>query len=553
MDRCMLPATGFDPAIVVFLGIAVLVLGVTALAIARRRIRVSVLLVPVIVLAVLAGGQAAPSSASAATACPPAGSAPAPGGGVAPGVVFTAGAAGIGDPYYPLDGNGGYDVRDYGLDLAYDPASGVLSGTAAITLVATQNLSSLNLDFDTRAADGSDRIVVSAARVDGIVASTVLTTTPISADTAQPLPAGSADAGAEPPRTELTVTPAAGILSGTQVVVEVDYAGVPITIDDAFGAAGVFATADGMVISGEPRVAATWFPSNDHPSDKATMTMSMAVPSGLEVIGNGVLQPTTTAGTTTTWTYVMDRPMATYLATATVGEYDVVTTVVDGVTYRDAVAQSLFAAGTAGAESRAAFAINPTAVSYLSGIFGPYPFTESGGIAADVADLGFALENQTRPIYPGVPDESTIVHELAHQWYGDDVAISTWADIWLNEGFATYAEWLWSEQQGGTTAQQTFDDLFATDAADPFWTVEVADPGAVAIFDDPVYLRGAMTLHALRVEVGDTTFFEILRGWAAENSGGNVTTGQFEEYASSVAGTDLTALFDTWLHTPSKP
>jgi aminopeptidase N len=315
----------------------------------------------------------------------------------------------------------------------------------------------------------------------------------------------------------------------------------------------VFHTDDGMVVVGEPRVAATWFPSNDHPADKATMTLRMTVQDGLEVIGNGRLVGVTPAAAgTSTWEWRMDQPMAPYLATATVGDYATSSTVVDGITYYDAIAQSLV--GTAaGDEAAAQFAKEPAVVAYLSTLFGPYPFTESGGLAVDVPDLGFALENQTRPIYPGAPDESTLVHELAHQWYGDDVSLSRWQDIWLNEGFATYAEWMWSEHVGGDTAQQLFDQQYALSAGSSFWTGVVADPGPAGIFDSYTYNRGAMTLHQLRLAVGDAAFLAILQGWASGHADGNGTTEEFIAYAEQVSGQDLGDLFTAWLYTPSKP
>ncbi|ARJ07394.1 hypothetical protein B5808_13955 [Cnuibacter physcomitrellae] len=468
-------------------------------------------------------------------------------------VDYQPGAAGIGDSYYPLDGNGGYDVQDYALDLAYDPATDVLSGTATITATATQNLSTFNLDFDVIANDGSEAIDISAITVNGADADWSLATTPVSLDTAQPDPALDPADGATPPRTELTVIPSAGLDIGTTITTTVAYSGVPITIDDAFGPAGVFHTADGMVVVGEPRVAATWFPSNDHPADKATMTLRMTVADGLEVVGNGRLVGVTPAAAgTSTWEWRMDQPMAPYLATATVGAYTTTTTTVDGITYVDAIADSLV--GTqAGTDAAAVFAKEPEIVSYLSTLFGPYPFAESGGLAVDVPNLYFALENQTRPIYPGAPDESTVVHELAHQWYGDDVSLSRWSDIWLNEGFATYAEWMWSEHTGGSTAQQLFDQQYSRSASSSFWAHEVADPGPAGIFDGYTYNRGAMTLHALRLEVGDDAFFAILQGWASGNAGGNGTTEEFIAYAEQVSGQDLGDLFTAWLYTPSKP
>jgi LPXTG-motif cell wall-anchored protein len=555
---CILPSTGFDSGWLLLVALAVVVVGVAAAVFGRRRLGKGGALVAVLVLGSLlvAGGQFSPQSASAAEVCPP------EAGQAQPGVAFTPGAAGIGDAYFPLDGNGGYDVQHYDLDLAYDPASDELSGTATIDLVATQNLSSFNLDFDTRRADGSDALVIGDVRVGGASAAWSLASTQISKKTGQPAVEGAPplvkDEQAEPPRTELTVSAGAGIGAGATVEVQVDYAGVPITIQDAFGLAGAVHTDDGMVIVGEPRVAAVWFPSNDQPSDKATMTMSMTVPDGLDVIGNGVLVDETTEGSTSTFVYDMDKPMATYLATAVVGDYDVNTYEQDGITYRDAVAESLDPSEAVTAADL--LARNPEILDYLSQVFGPYPFTESGGIAIDIEGLGYALENQTRPIYdttgingPNGLDELTIVHELAHQWYGDDVSIASWSDIWLNEGFAGYTEWLWEEHMGTGSSQQHFDELYSTPADDPFWSGAVADPGAANIFNGLVYERGAMALHALRAEVGDDVFTQILRGWASENAGGNVTTAQFEAYASSVSGQDLTELFDTWLHTGGKP
>ncbi|HSU35691.1 MAG TPA: M1 family aminopeptidase [Propionibacteriaceae bacterium] len=212
-----------------------------------------------------------------------------------------------------------------------------------------------------------------------------------------------------------------------------------------------------------------------------------------------------------------------------------------------------------GDNARAALNRQPEIIDFLSGLFGKYPFGQGGGIVDNDPGLGFALENQTRPIYaqgwfstPG-DNTSVVVHEIAHQWTGDSLALAGWQHIWLNEGFASYTEWLWSEDQGGDTAQQIY-DLYATRPADdPFWELKIGDPGPTHLFDGPVYDRGAMTLHALRTEIGDEDFFDVLREWVASQSGGNVTTAEFQALAEQVSGEDLNAFFETWLFTPSKP
>ena len=158
---------------------------------------------------------------------------------------------------------------------------------------------------------------------------------------------------------------------------------------------------------------------------------------------------------------------------------------------------------------------------------------------------------------PGGPPgngDAVVVHELAHQWFGDDLALGRWQDIWLNEGFATYAEWLWVEHEGQGTPREIFEALHGGIPADnPFWSLVIGDPGADHLLDNPVYVRGAMTLQALRDEVGDEDFWRIIRTWAAEHSGDNVTTPEFVALAERVAGRELDDLFATWLFTPGKP
>ena len=205
------------------------------------------------------------------------------------------------------------------------------------------------------------------------------------------------------------------------------------------------------------------------------------------------------------------------------------------------------------------FAREPEILRFLSGYFGPYPFRAAGGIVDADGEWGYALENQGRPIYTpqdfGTQQDgdSVVVHELAHQWYGDRLALDRWRDIWLNEGFASYAEWLWSEHEGLGTAQQIFERRYATPATSSLWRSKVADPGPPNLFVGAVYSRGAMTLHALRLTVGDRAFFRILRSWARIHRDGNVTTEQFIAHAERVSGRDLGALFTAWLYTPSKP
>ncbi|MFD0855003.1 M1 family aminopeptidase, partial [Actinomadura adrarensis] len=185
--------------------------------------------------------------------------------------------------------------------------------------------------------------------------------------------------------------------------------------------------------------------------------------------------------------------------------------------------------------------------------FGRYPFDSTGGIIDNVR-VNYALETQNRPVYPGAADVPLIVHEIAHMWFGDSVSVRRWQDIWLNEGFATYAEWLWSEQHNGRTADQIFQRSYRQADAKS-WKQRPAEPGGrKTLFSYfPTYTRGAMTVHALRKTVGDRAFFRIVRSWTAQRAHGHATTDDFVAHAERVSKRNLDRLFRDWLFKTGRP
>jgi hypothetical protein len=215
---------------------------------------------------------------------------------------------------------------------------------------------------------------------------------------------------------------------------------------------------------------------------------------------------------------------------------------------------------TIGEVAEGALAREPDIIKFLSSLYGPYPFSAAGGIVDDLRGLGFALENQTRPIYSQDffddrtdPSDTVVLHELAHQWVGDNLAVGAWQNIWLNEGFATYSEWLWSEHEGRFTAQDFYDFYTSLPPEDSLWSTKIGDPGIDDLFDITVYDRGATTLHALRLKIGDDAFFRLLRTWVRSHAGGNVTIPQFIALAERISGQDLDEFFNEWLYTAAKP
>ncbi|MFY1635971.1 M1 family metallopeptidase [Solwaraspora sp. WMMB335] len=432
---------------------------------------------------------------------------------------YAPGAAGIGDPYFPGYGNGGYDVVGYQLDLRYDPAAEQLGGTATITATATDNLSRFNLDLA--------GLAVSSVSVDGTAAE------------------HARDGN------ELVVTPATGLADGTEFTVAVDYGGrpQPLTSPD-LGAGGFQVTGDGAIALGQPESASTWFPVNDHPLDKATFDLEIAVPDGLVALSVGVPGKTTSADGWTTWTWSEQTPLASYLTTLVIGDYRVRRSTHAGRPMVIAVAADLPVDGPA----EQAMARTGEIADYLETVFGPYPVDAYGGVVVSDDRIRYALETQSRPVYGKVffdsePVTWVVAHELAHQWFGNSVSIQHWRDIWLNEGFATYAEWLWSEHDGGPSADEMFDREY--DRID--WSKPTADPGRSGIFSQAVYKRGGLTVHALRRTIGDDAFFRLLRTWTAEQRNGNASTEEFVTVAERVSGQPLREFFDTWLYGDTAP
>ncbi|MDC0772527.1 M1 family metallopeptidase [Streptomyces sp. HD] len=437
------------------------------------------------------------------------------------GVQGSPGSSGLRDPYFPKAGNGGYDVTHYDLDLAYEPEEEHVSGTATLTARATQDLSAFDLDLK-----GMD---VKDVKVEG--------------KHARWNRAGQ----------ELTVRPHDDLADGETFRVTVRYSGTPATITDADGSEeGWLPTEAGALALGEPVGSMAWFPANNHPSDKASYDIEVSVPEEFEAVSNGELLNRTTRDGRTTFRWRTTEPMASYLATLAVGDYEIRRFTTDG-------GLPVYAAVTpdqAGPGGKAVARI-PEVMDWAEDNFGPYPFSSTGAIIDRPDSAEYALETQNRPVFPGTPDTETLVHELAHQWFGNSVTPKTWRDMWLNEGFATYAEWLWNEDHGGKSAQEKFDAMYdhGEDDYKDLWSYPPAKPGdAEYISGNPVYQRGAMVIHKIRETVGDDTFYDIVQGWTKTHRHGNADTDDFTAYVEKMApDEDFDAIWEDWLYGDGKP
>ena len=429
--------------------------------------------------------------------------------------------SGLGDPYFPGLGNSGYDVDHYLIELTVDPAINRISGTTTIEATATESGDSFSLDFV--------GLTIESVAVDD-----------------QPAPhqrEGADDS-------ELRINE--DLVAGEAFTVAVAYSGTPVpdfNTDIGFPA-GWLTNDQGTYVAAQPAGARTWFPCNDHPADKAAFTFVMTVPQGMTAVANGTLTGTTEGPGIETFVWEMADPMATYLATVVVAPLGRIEhPPVNGIVLRDYLPPRLMD------DIPESFTKTGEMIEVFADLFGSYPFDRYGHVV--VSGYPAALETQTMTLFGddwfrSPFTEFVVAHELAHQWFGDSVSPATWRDIWLNEGFATYAELLWVEHLYGPVAMQAeaasrYDDLTRVPHA------LTGDPRPDALLGISVYQRGGLTLHALRAEVGDEVFFEILRTWTERYGLGTASTADFMSLSEELSGTDLGALFDAWLFSAELP
>ncbi|MGW5325348.1 M1 family metallopeptidase [Streptomyces sp. NPDC004014] len=451
----------------------------------------------------------------------------APGSGAgAFGAAPSPGARGIGDPLLPLDGNGGYTVRRY--DLAFDwraPAT-PFEAAATVTATATQALSRFDLDFAGN--------TLHAVTVDG-----------------------------RPARTrrdgdELVVTPARPLPRGAAFTVRVAYTADPAQRRhrrDAIGEYGWVPTPDGTVLYPQPDGAKMIFPADDHPRLRAPFTFRITTPADLSAVANGrLVERARQPGGRVRWTYDSEEPIAAQLVQVAIGRFTFADgTGPHGLPVRDVVPQDLVDA-TREHRSR-----TPDHLAWLEQRLGPYPFRRYGVLVADT-DLPVALETQSLSVLPRdslladrVHAERDLVHELAHQWTGDSVALRRWSDLWLSEGHARFYERLYSGTHGGVPLEDAMRDAYEQldqwrhDDGAP------AEPTEATLFRNVRYDGSALVLYALREEVGEAAFERIERTWVTRYRGRAAGTADFVALASEVAGRDLRPFLTPWLYGPRTP
>ena len=423
------------------------------------------------------------------------------------------------DSYLPDHGDRSYSVDRYDLDLDYRVEGNHLTGRAAIALTTNRRVGVITFDLATLRVQ---KVTVNGRRPGRYVHRSG----------------------------KLRITLAAEVRAGTPLRVEVHYAGRPRLINGTWGEVGWEELSDGVIVAGEPNGAPSWFPCNDRPDDKAAYTITVTTDSAYHVVANGTLAERRVRASRTTWVHDQPEPMATYLATVQIGRYEPVVVASRPVPQYAAIPSRLRR------NFHVDFGRQPEMMALFEELFGPYPFRSYGIVVTD-DPLEIPLEAQGLSVFGANhvdgrnSFERLVAHELAHQWFGNCLTLARWRDVWLHEGFACYAEWLWSERAGGPSADEHARTAWRRLRA-LRQDLVIANPGPELMFDDRLYKRGALTLHALRRTLGDERFFDTLRSWVAEHRYGSVTTAGFTAVVAG-ADADTVELLDAWLHRPELP
>jgi aminopeptidase N len=421
------------------------------------------------------------------------------------------------EPFFPNAGNPGYDAFKYEVAIEYKGPKQPVVGYVAVRLRATQELRKVSLDFR-------------GPRVFSVV--------------------GPSPGSYRQRHGKLVFLPEEPIEEGTFFPIEVRYSGRPPSITDPDGTReGWVRTDDGVIAVGEPQGTAAWIPSNNVPWDKALFTTTVTVPRGLKAVANGRLGYASHTGGKSRFFWRESSPMSPYLAVLNIGRGRLVRGQIGRIP-----AWTLIDPRLERARGRMLRSL-PEILRFQSRLFDGYPFESAGSLLDYAPEVGYALETQSRPIYTYAPSRTLVVHEVAHQWFGDSVGLERWPEIWLNEGFATWTQWYYAERHRGRSARQVFERLRQVPAsAERFWNPPPGHPGSPRhLFDPTVYVRGAMAVQALRQEIGTKPLLRVLRRWVSEHRHGNATIAEFIALAEEVSGQELDRFFQRWLYQRGKP